>query len=182
MNFLLKTLLLCLTCLYFVGCTGLQDNKKNIDSIIITSNNYESRPLAELIQSRNDQLIIQLPGNKADTKLYVNGPNNQLMTIDDDKFASFLNFVNPKRIIILGNTNYVPQSYINQINPLTKKYIFDDNNWQVIAWQVEELTGLDGIAKRYITVLDELVRSNTIDGYNSPSAPSEPQILYPSVK
>ena len=162
------------------GCSGLSNCNDNVSTIIITSNNFESRALAEFLQVENNQPIIELPGNKADTKLYVKGPDKQLMIIDDNKFGNFINFSNPKYIIILGNDYYVPESYVQQINPNIKTYIFDDKDWRVIAWQLEDLTGYSGLAEDYINTLDELVRANTIEGYLAPTAPSEPQVVYPT--
>ncbi|MCM8537643.1 MAG: hypothetical protein NE334_17010 [Lentisphaeraceae bacterium] len=171
-----------LTIFYIVstGCAGLPNDKDEITTIIVTSNNFESRPLAEFLQIRNNQPIIELPGNKADTKLYVKGPDKQLMVIDDNKFANFINFSNPMHVIVLGNDTYVSKRYIKQINPNIKTYIFDDEDWRVIAWQVEELTGYSGLADDYIELLDELVRSNTVKGYTAPSAPSEPKLIVPA--
>ena len=180
MRFVVQFLLLTIVYAVSTGCSGLSNSKSDISTVIITSNNFESRALAEFIQLRNNQPILELPGNKADTKLYVKGPDKQLMIIDENKFANFLNFANPEHLIVLGNRNYVSESYLRQINPSTSTYIFDDNDWRVIAWQVEDLTGYMGLADDYIKTLDELVRSNTIEGYFAPSAPAEPQVVYPT--
>ena len=178
MKFIANILFLTFFYVASTGCSGLPNDKKEVSTIIVTSNNFESRSLAEYLQLANNQLIIELPGNKADTKLYVKGPDRQLMVIDDEKFANFISFSNPKHVIVLGNDYYVPQRYIKQINPNVKTYIFNDEDWRVIAWQVEELTGYS-IADDYIKTLDELVRSNTIKGYTAPTAPAEPQVVYP---
>ena len=180
MKFIVNFLLLTIVYTLSTGCSGLSNDKKDVSTLIITSNNFESRALAEFLQLENNQLIIELPGNKADTKLYVKGPDKQLMIINDEKFANFINFTNPEHIIILGNNYYVPQSYIKQINPNINTYVFDDKDWRVIAWQLEDLTGFSGLAEDYIKTLDELVRSNTIQGYLAPTAPSEPQVVYPT--
>jgi hypothetical protein len=179
MKFFANILCLALVYLLSTGCSGLPNDKDDVTTIIITSNNFESRPLAEYLQLRNNQPILELPGNKADNKLYVKGPDKQLMVIDEEKFANFINFTNPAHIIILGNETYVPKRYITQINPNIKTYIFNDNDWRVIAWQLEDLTGYSGLADDYTEVLEELIRSNTIQGFTAPTAPSEPQVLLP---
>jgi hypothetical protein len=120
-----------------------------------------------------------IPSNPSDKQIYVNGPNKQIMTVDKDRFFSFINFVGPKQIIILGNQSYVPYSYIQQINPNITKYVFDDSDWILIAWQVEELTGYTGLADAYTKTYNELVRSGTIKGKQPAQAPREPSVNYP---
>ena len=180
MNFLSKLVVITIISALFTGCSGIPNNEENIDTLIITSNNYESIALAQHLQVRNNQLIVAIPANKADTALYVMGPGeDKLLKIDQDRFAAFINFTNPKNIIILGNEVYVPSSYINQINPNYTKFVFNDKDWKLIGWQVEELTGYSGLADDYIEHLDELIRSKTIQSQYAPTTPGEPQVLIP---
>jgi hypothetical protein len=178
MKGLLKIFLILLPLIITSCSSGIENDDEEISSIIITSNNYESRALAEYLQLRNNQLIMELPGNKADTKVYIKGPEKQLMVIDNDKFGNFISFTNPKYVIVLGNETYVPQKYLSRINKNMKTIILNDSDWRLIAWQLEELTDESGLAEEYIKTLDELVRSGTIPSHNS-SGPSEPQILNP---
>ncbi|MCM8538913.1 MAG: hypothetical protein NE328_01430 [Lentisphaeraceae bacterium] len=180
MNFLLKSVLLSLFSIFVVGCSGIDNDCDEISTLIITSNNYESRALAEHLQVRNNQLVMLIPSNPNDKTLYVSGPDQQLMKIDQDRFYSFINFTGPKHVIILGNSTYVPSSYVQKINQNIPKYVFDDNNWELIAWQLEELTGYCGLAEEYLEDLNELVRSKTIDSKGAPTGPKEPSIAYPS--
>jgi len=180
MNFFLKSTLFSLIGFFVVGCSGLENDCDDISTLIITSNSYESRALAEHIQVRNNQPILIIPNNPNDKTLYVNGPDKQLMKIDADKFYSFVNFVGPKHIIVLGNATYVPASYIQKINPNIPKYVFNDDNWELIAWQVEDLTGYNGLADEYLEDLNELVRSKTIESKHAPKGIKEPSVVYPS--
>ena len=180
MNFLLKSVFFSLFSIFVVGCSGIDNDCDEISTLIITSNNYESRALAEHLQVRNNQPIMLIPSNPNDQTLYISGPDQQLMKIDADRFYSFINFVGPQHIIVLGNSTYVPSSFVQKINPNIPKYVFDDNNWELIAWQLEELTGYCDLAEEYLEDLNELVRSKTIDSKASPSGPKEPSISYPS--
>ncbi len=164
--------------LYIVGCAGIENDKEEIMTLIITGNNYESRALAEHLHERNNQPFMLIPAGQTN-QIYVNGPKKQVMTIDKDRFFSFVNFVGPQQIIILGNESYVPYSYIQQINPNITKYIFDDADWELIAWQVEELTGYTGLADDYSKSYNELVRSGTIKGKQPAQPPREPSVNYP---
>ena len=74
----------------------------------------------------------------------------------------------------------MPQSFINQINESNTKFIFNDNDWKLIAWQLEELTGYSGLAEDYIETLDELIRSKTVKSQFAPSVPSEPKMVLPN--
>lgn len=180
MNFFLKCSLLTLITAFFTGCAGLENDCDDISTLIITSNNYESRALAEHLQVRNNQPIMLIPSNPNDKTLYISGPDQQLMKIDADRFYSFVNFAGPKHIIVLGNHTYVPNSFVQKINPNIPKYVFNDNNWELIAWQLEELTGYSGLAEDYLEDLNELVRSKTIDSKKAPTGPSEPTVNYPA--
>lgn len=165
--------------LCFVGCSGIENDREEVLTLIITGNNYESRALAEHLHENNHQPFMLIPNNPSDKQIYVNGPSKQVMTIDKDRFYSFINFVGPKQIIILGNQKYVPSSYIQQINPNITKYVFDDSDWILIAWQVEELTGYSGLAESYTKTYNELVRSGTIKGPQRTLSPKEPSVNYP---
>ena len=180
MNFITKSIITTLIVALFTGCSGITNDSENIDTLIITSNNYESIALAEHLQVRNKQLIITIPANKADNTLYIVCPGEEApLPISQDKFAAFINFTAPKNIIILGNDIYVPKSYTNQINSNLTKFILNDRDWKLIAWQLEELTGYCGLAEEYIETLDKLIYSKTIESQFAPSNPSEPQALIP---
>lgn len=180
MIFIIKSSLLTITLGFFMGCSGISNDTSNIDTLIITSNRHESIALAEHLQVRNEQLVLSIPANKADTTLYILGPEKDLLLETDlDKFSNFIRFTNPKNIIILGNHYYVDKSYIKQINPNIPVHIFNDKDWKLIAWQVEELTGFGGLAEDYISHLDELIRSKTIPNQFAPTSPTEPQALIP---
>lgn len=180
MNFLLKSVLFSLLSIFMIGCSGIDNDCEEISTLIITSNNYESRALAEHLQVRNNQLVMLIPSNPNDKTLYISGPEQQLMKIDQDRFYSFISFAGPKHVIVLGNDTYVPSAFVQKINPNIPKYVFNDDNWEMIAWQLEELTGYCGLAEEYMEDLNELVRSKTIDSKSSPSGPQEPSIVYPS--
>ena len=180
MNFSIKTMLLSLLSIFVLGCAGIENDCDDISTLIITSNNYESRALAEHLQVRNNQPVMLIPSNPNDKTLYISGPDHQLMKIDADRFYSFVNFAGPKHVIVLGNSTYVPNSFIQKINPNIPKYVFNDENWELIAWQLEELTGYGGLAEEYLEDLNELVRSKTIEAKTAPSGPKEPSIAYPN--
>ena len=172
--------LLTLVILYvFTGCAGLPNHKDAVDTIILTSNFSESRALAEHLQVRNNQLIMEFPHDKSINKIYVKGPNESMMVIDDSSFSSFIDFSGAKHVIVLGNALYVPDSYLKRIHPSIKTYSFDDKDWRVVAWQVEDLTGFSGLAEDYINDLKGLIRIGKIEGYFAPSFPSEPQAIIP---
>jgi len=175
----LKSLLVLCVLSIFTSCAGLSNDPENIDTVIITCNLKESRALAEHLQYRNRQLIMLLPSNSADNKIYVSGPENQIMHIDESKFSSFIDFIDPKNVIVLGNEVYVPKSYTSRIHPSIRSYNFDDKDWQLIAWQLEELTGLDGLAEDYINTLDRCIRAGLVKSRYAPSYPSEPQAIQP---
>ena len=181
MKFFFKSLAVSLVVSLFAGCSGINNDRDDITTLIITGNSFESRALAEHLQVRNNQPILAIPGNSNDTALYVMGPGqDKLLKIDQDRFASFIDFTNPKYVLILGNNAYVPESYINQINESNTKFVFNDSDWKLIAWQLEELTGYSGLAEDYIETLDELIRSKTVKSQYAPTVPSEPKMVLPN--
>ena len=174
----IKTLLALSITVLFTACSGLDNNKDNVDTIIVASTDYESRALAEHLQHRSRQLMMILPNN-GDSRVYVGGPEQQIMHIDDSRFSQFIDFVSPKNVIVLGNEIYVPKTYLNNIHKSVNTYVLDDKDWRLIAWQLEDLTGYRGLADDYISTLDRLIRAGTIKDYFAPSAPQEPQVLAP---
>ena len=79
MIFIIKSSLLTITLGFFMGCSGISNDTSNIDTLIITSNRHESIALAEHLQVRNEQLVLSIPANKADTTLYILGPEKDLL-------------------------------------------------------------------------------------------------------
>ncbi|NQZ59294.1 MAG: hypothetical protein HRT88_17715 [Lentisphaeraceae bacterium] len=174
----IKSLLALSLMIFFTACSGLKNNKDNVDTIIIASTDYESRALAEHLQHRNNQLLMILPNN-GDSRVYVGGPDQQIMHIDDSRFSQFIDFVNPKNIIVLGNEVYVPKSYLANLHESVNTIILDDKDWRLIAWQLEDLTGFGGLADDYISTLDRLIRAGNIKDYFAPALPEEPQAVIP---
>lgn len=136
--------------------TPYQGPDKDVITLVITGNYRKPRAMAELIQAENSQPFILLPYQGAKGIFFCpRGPNAQALEIQADQFAQFVVFLNPKRIIILGDDRYVPIEYrqlleYNGFSPVTFS-----GNWDKVANDVAQLLRLQRLPDNFRRVVKE---------------------------
>jgi len=117
---------------YESSISWVDAERKDISTIIITSNYYKSRLLADLVQNRTGQPYILVPTDPSG-KIFFCGNNADIpdLEIHPSNFMQFLTFINPKRIILLGDKTYVRPQYRKQIQKYFIPWNIDNVNWDV---------------------------------------------------
>jgi hypothetical protein len=128
---------------------------KEINTLVITGNYLKPRLLAELIQVESKQPILLLPSQPGGMVFFL--PSNETaMEVDSANFAKFLKFANPKRIIIIGDESFVPESYARQINPNLTVWRVKNKDWKQVAADAEDLLRLNNLSRDFNRLSDQI--------------------------
>lgn len=167
------TLMGILTCSAFTASAGLLDNiqkgfenvidfitpykgpKKDITTLIITSNYVKSKMLAELIQFDTKQPYILLPAAGQDKIYFCPAHGYKPQEIKKEKLERFIKFVNPRQILVLGDESYVPEKYLKMIDENQTLWVVSNRNWNQTAKSVGKLLNLSNIADDYKRTLSD---------------------------
>lgn len=135
--------------------------RQKINTLIITANYRNPLLLAELVQTQNRQPYILVPATQDIEQDIVyfcpSHPKAPALQVRKADFARFVQFVNPQQVIILGDTTYVPQEYVDAIDARIARVVIS-GDWQRAAstlGQSLNLTNLDGDYRKLVAKLDE---------------------------
>jgi hypothetical protein len=140
---------------------------------MIAGNYKSSRLLAETIQNENHQPYILVPDTRsADGRIfYCPPPGNPCIEVPAAHFNEFIRNANPKRIIILGDTTYVPESYEKQLDGLIPVVRITGKDWNRIAEELTFMLNLSHVDKNYRKMRDTMLNDGNI--YRPVSRPAE---------
>ncbi len=133
-----------------------QGAKQDVVTLMITGNYAKSRLLTDLIQTRNNQPYIIVPQKQGD-KFYFVPAKGDGLALDDDKFTRFVKFLNPKNIIIIGDSRFVPDYYLNRIDKTQTFIRINNKYWDDIAAAAGDMLDLPGLAKDYKRLYQEIM-------------------------
>ncbi len=169
---------------YESSISWVDAERKDISTIIITSNYYKSRLLADIVQNRTGQPYILVP-TEPNGKIFFCGSNPDIadLEIHPTNLMQFLTFVNPERIILLGDDSYVLPEYKNQVKSYYIPWIVGQDNWNLNADRIGAFFMDPTIATEYREIKGRL---ETVGGFYVPANPATKRRLQlktpPSVK
>lgn len=132
-----------------------QGPDKEIQTLVVTGNYLKPRLLAELIQVETKQPVLLLPSQPGGMIFFL--PSNETaMEVDSANFAKFLKFANPKRIIVIGDERFVPESYTRQIDPNLTVWRVKNKDWKQVAEDAEDLLRLNNLARDFKRLSDQI--------------------------
>lgn len=133
--------------------------KRKPVTLIITANYVSPRALAELVQYECGQPYLLLPAkNDADkTVFFCPRDTKSTMTIPEEHINRFVNMLGVKRIIILGDTEYVPQKYIDMLDHNTPIMRVEGKDWYRIAEELNFMLNLSNLDKNFRKIREKLV-------------------------
>ncbi len=113
-------------------------------SLIITGNYVDSRLLAEISQHYSKQpMLVISPDVDGGYQLFFMPAVKQASAISPDEFMDIIKYVNPKRIIVLGNDSFVPVKFIDQARNDYSIISLDSDNWTKNAAALGELLKIE---------------------------------------
>ena len=156
----MKKIPLLVISLFLFSCTN------SIETLVITRDQkIPYRLCASIQQVDKNSIFLFIPNDKKKPYRVVATNRSQTFNIEESKFFDFINFINPRRIILLGNERLVPYKIVDGIKktkiypgPLSI-YLVDDDNWLVNSWEIAEIYENPYIGELFEKVnLDELKR------------------------
>ena len=133
--------------------------KRKPVTLVITANYVSPRALAELIQYESGQPYLLLPAaGDADQSIFFCPRNTKnSIRIPEAHLNRFINMLGVKRIIVLGNGNYVPLKYTNMLDHNTPVMRIEGNDWYRIAEELNFMLNLSNLDKNFKKIRERLV-------------------------
>ena len=168
----LKTLLLIavsVSCLCVSGASWFaRGNKYNVETLVITGNYKSPRLMADLIQAESHQPYIIVPAaNSKYNYWYAAMPKTDGFAMSEDKFGAWVKFCRARRVVILGDTNCVPEKYEAMIDK-SIPVIRITGDWERVAEELTFLLNLSNLKRNYPKLRRQLDRT-----YQPISAPKK---------
>lgn len=153
-----------------------QGPSQNISYLIVTGNYSKSRVLAELIQKSTGQPILLLPfaSENSTQNIYFVPPikSGKALKVPYTEMTNFINFLNPKMVLVIGNQNYVPDAYFKMISDKTRPVVrITSDDWIKNGDELGILLNLSNLGSDYKRLLEEL-QNNANYQRKAPVAPA----------
>ena len=121
-----------------------RDGRVKASSLMITGNYVDSRLLAELAQHYSKQpLLVISPDVDGGYQLFFMPATKEATAISPDDFIEIVKYVNPKRIIVVGNDSFVPMKFIDQARADYSIISLDSDDWTKNATALGELLKIE---------------------------------------
>ena len=128
----------------------------DVNTILITADQEVPYKLSRVVSIHEGGLVSILLPPKGIKEMRVYGPNRaDTLSVKNIELFDFINFIRPKRIILLGNENLVPYKLFLNIAKNKKYlgkvtiYLVDDNNWITNSWELAEIYDNPEIALKF---------------------------------
>ena len=133
-----------------------KNKAKRVDSLIITGNYVKSRILAELIQRETKQPILLLPSGEEVNVMFFLTPTDETLEIKKQDYLKFIDFLQPKRALFLGNEAYSPSEYMEPLKDEIPVWSVTNNDWEKIVFSVGEFLKLKHLGFDYLVLTNQL--------------------------
>jgi hypothetical protein len=158
---------------------------RRVDVLMITGNYAKSRLLAELAQFRTKQPVILVSPARAGDRdeLYFLPSAPEAMSIEKPKFVEFVSFLQPKRIVVLGDSSYVPTEYLDLLRDRFPVLVVAGKDWHQNAQALAKIVGNSGLPKRYLELLARIEEAHVRQAYTAETGimpPAQPEPLAPA--
>ncbi len=131
-----------------------QGPSKDVGTLVVTGNYLKARVLADLIQYHTSQPILLITSEGG--KLFFMPATGPSLEVKDEDFTNFVKFTNPKQILILGDSSFVPESYSKRIDPKQTSIRVDNKDWYQIAVTVGKILDKTYLASDFKKLNDEI--------------------------
>jgi len=145
---------------------------QNITTLLVTGNYSQSRMLAELVQRYNKQPILLTPATGAND-VYFMPPErrSKALQIPSSEITNFVNFLGVKQIIIIGNSQYVPDKYVELIPSNQVVWRVTGENWDKVAASTGKFLNLTNVSSDYRDLQGKLKSETNYERVNSDDSP-----------
>ena len=132
--------------------------KRDVVTLVMAGNYKSPRLMAELIlyESRQPYLLLPTPESKDQTIIYVQakGPAYE---IPEKSLQQFVQFLNPRRIVVLGDDRYVQPKFVKLLDRSIPIVRIEGDDWNRIAEETTLLLSLSNLSGDYKKLREELM-------------------------
>ena len=125
---------------------------RHVSTLVITGNYKRPLALAQLIRAENRQPYLLIPAQESGLKDVFFCPVSDRtpgLKIKQEDISRFVRLLNPEKIIILGDTRYVPESYVPQLDGRIPIVRIDCDDWARNAATLGNMLNLNYLERDY---------------------------------
>lgn len=149
------------------------------DTLIVTGNYVRPRLLSELVQRKTKDPILLVSGNGNSRVFYLSVDREQPLEIKNDSYVEFIQLLNPRRLVVLGNSEVVPSRIVDVLKNRFPTVTVAGTNWGINAEAAANLFKYKNLPNHYAyyfrTGIDSVVKPSTAQpqDWQQPSQQSE---------
>ncbi|MFA5206281.1 MAG: hypothetical protein WC708_17935 [Lentisphaeria bacterium] len=132
------------------------------DVLVVTGNYGRPRLLAELIQRKTGHSILLVSPIVGGEELFLLPASGEALVEQQAKYNDLLTFLKPKKIVFLGDSDYLPADYVEKARNLYPVVVISGDDWQKNAEAAGTLFHLRSLPGRYqelTTAMDAALNS-----------------------
>ena len=120
------------------------------NTLIISGNFVHSRLLADLAQYYSKQPVLLIsPDVDGSYQIFYLPSATKATPVSQDEFMGIVEYVNPKRIVVLGGDDFVPHKFIDLARSKYSVMILDSDDWSRNAATLGDLLKTDKLALQF---------------------------------
>ena len=137
--------------------------KRVPETLVVVSNYKSPRLLAELIQNecRAPYLLLPTPDSK-DDRIFFCPPRKTAIQIREARLNAFVRFLNPKRIVVIGNDTLVNKRYIDHLDRTIPVVRIDGVDWYRMAEELNFMLNLSHLASNFKRLREIMLNDGSI--------------------
>ena len=127
-----------------------KSRQSQIQTLVIADDEGASRALADLIVAEAKQPYIKLPGKGSKQIAFFGAKQDKGIEILEKDFSRFIQFVNPKRILVIAAANENRDKFVKMLpESNTVVIVYNKENWLKTAKTVAVLFNMSHLAKDF---------------------------------
>ena len=144
------------------------------ETLVVVSNYKTPRLMAELIQFESRAPYILLPVNGSnDNRIIFCPAKSTPRQILENRLNAFVRFLNPKRIVVIGNDQYVNKRYVDMFDRAIPVVRIDGSDWQRIAEELNFMLNLSHLDTNFKRLNEQMLKDSR--SYRPVSLPEQNQ-------
>ncbi len=123
---------------------------REVVTLVVCSNNKSPRLLAEVIQAESKQPYLLLPAPQSgDSRIFFIPAKGAAQEIAESKLDSFIRFLNPRRIVVLGDETFVPKRYSGRFDLNIPVFTVVCKDWGRMAEELTYMLNISSLKSDY---------------------------------
>ena len=145
------------------------------DTLVITGNYAKPRLLAEIAQIKVKQPILLISEKGGNEQIYYLPASPKAHKVSPDNLADFVEaVVTPARVVVLGDSDYVPTAYATMFKPRYPVIHLAGHDWLKNAEALSQILEYPGLVKVYRQYLGQLLQTRMSGAPGEESTPQVP--------